>query len=183
MDQYYLVAIVAVLIAIAAIVMVLRGRAKPPEQMPAPPAEAAAPKVAAPAPTPPPIAPTAPAAPVAPAAAAAPAAEPHDRITDAAAVATIDVAGQFLGIDINPGPPDDLTRLKGLGPKAQGVLNGMGVTHFAQLAALSPAQVAKVDAAMGTFAGRINRDQWVEQAKFLASGDIPGFEAKFGKLG
>lgn len=181
MDQYYLVAIVAVLIAIAAIVMVLRGRAKPPEQVPAPPAEAAAPKVAAPAPTPPPVAPTAPAAPVAPA--AAPAAEPHDRITDAAAVATIDVAGQFLGIDINPGPPDDLTRLKGLGPKAQGVLNGMGVTHFAQLAALSPAQVAKVDAAMGTFAGRINRDQWVEQAKFLASGDIPGFEAKFGKLG
>jgi len=164
-DQYYVVAIIAVLIAIVAIVFVLRGRGKPP-------VEGAPPKAVAPEMT-------APKAATAP----PPQAEHHDRIIDAAATATTDVAGQLLGIDINPGPPDDLTRLKGLGPKAKAVLNGMGVTHFAQLAALTPGQVAKVDAAMGNFAGRITRDQWIEQARLLASGDIPGFEAKFGKLG
>lgn len=154
MDQYYLVAIVAVLIAIVAVILVLRGRAKPPADVATPPV------------TPP-----------------ATRELHHDNIADAAASATTDIAGQFLGMDVTPGPPDDLTRLKGLGPKAAGVLNGIGVTHYAQLAALTPAQVAKVDAAMGTFAGRITRDQWIEQARLLASGDIPGFEAKFGKLG
>lgn len=108
---------------------------------------------------------------------------PHDTVADSAAVAAADIAGQFLGVDATPGPADDLTQLKGLGPKAQGVLNGIGVTHFAQLAALTPAQVAQVDAQMGPFAGRITRDQWIEQARLLSIGDIPGFEEKFGKLG
>lgn len=155
-NNYYLVAIAAIVIAILAVVLVLRGRGQ--AQPPAPPAQASTP-------------------------APAPREEHHDHITDAAAIATADIAGQFLGIDTTPGGPDDLTRLKGLGPKASGVLNGMGITQFAQLAALTPSQVAKVDAAMGTFAGRIQRDQWVEQARLLATGDIPGFEAKFGKLG
>lgn len=155
-NNYYLVAIAAIVIAILAVVLVLRGRGQ--SQPSAPPSQASAPV-------------------------AAPREEHHDHITDAAAVATADIAGQFLGIDTTPGGPDDLTRLKGLGPKASGVLNGMGVTQFAQLAALTPSQVAKVDAAMGAFQGRIQRDQWIEQARLLSTGDIPGFEAKFGKLG
>ena len=35
---------------------------------------------------------------------------------------------------------------------------------------------------LGTFKGRPSRDNWVEQAKYLAAGDTTGFEAKFGKL-
>jgi predicted flap endonuclease-1-like 5' DNA nuclease len=81
------------------------------------------------------------------------------------------------------GPPDQLTRLKGLGPKAATRLNELGITRYDQLAALSGDGLATIDAQMGAFQGRIARDRWVEQAGHLAAGDTAGFEAKFGKLG
>lgn len=81
------------------------------------------------------------------------------------------------------GPPDPLTRLKGLGPKAQATLAGLGVTRYDQIAAWNEADVARIDAEMGAFKGRIVRDRWVEQARYLAADDVAGFEAVFGKLG
>jgi len=81
------------------------------------------------------------------------------------------------------GPPDPLTRLKGLGPKAQATLVGLGVTRYDQIAAWNEADVARIDAEMGAFKGRIVRDRWVEQARYLAADDVAGFEAVFGKLG
>lgn len=81
------------------------------------------------------------------------------------------------------GPPDELTRMKGVGPKVAALLNGMGVTRYDQIAAWSDADVALVDTQLGAFKGRIGRDQWVEQARLLAADDRAGFEAKFGKLG
>jgi predicted flap endonuclease-1-like 5' DNA nuclease len=84
---------------------------------------------------------------------------------------------------IPAGPADELTRMKGVGPKVAALLNGLGVTRFDQIAAWSDADVARVDAQLGAFKGRIARDQWVEQARLLAAGDTAGYEAKFGKLG
>lgn len=81
------------------------------------------------------------------------------------------------------GPADPLTRLKGLGPKAEAALNGLGVSRYKQIATWSEGDIARVDAQMGNFKGRIVRDRWVEQARLLADGDIAGFEATFGKLG
>ncbi len=81
------------------------------------------------------------------------------------------------------GPPDPLTTIKGLGPKAASQLNALGITRYDQLAALSGGTLDAVDARMGNFQGRIVRDRWVEQAGHLAAGDTAGFEAKFGKLG
>jgi predicted flap endonuclease-1-like 5' DNA nuclease len=77
---------------------------------------------------------------------------------------------------------DDLTRLKGVGPKLSARLKELGVVSFAQIAGWSAADLAGIDAQLGTFAGRPARDGWVEQAGFLASGDVAGYEAKFGKL-
>ena len=77
---------------------------------------------------------------------------------------------------------DDLTRIKGLGPKLSARLGELGVTSFAQIAGWSAEDLAKVDAQLGAFAGRPQRDGWVEQAGFLARGDVAGYEAKFGKL-
>ncbi|WP_343613299.1 hypothetical protein [Novosphingobium sp.] len=77
---------------------------------------------------------------------------------------------------------DDLTRLKGVGPKLSARLKELGVVSFAQIAGWSEADLAAVDAQLGTFAGRPKRDNWVEQAGFLATGDVAGYEAKFGKL-
>jgi predicted flap endonuclease-1-like 5' DNA nuclease len=81
------------------------------------------------------------------------------------------------------GPPDELTRMKGVGPKVAALLNGLGITRYDQIAAWSEADVERVDAQLGAFKGRIARDQWVEQARLLAAGDTAGYEAKFGKLG
>ena len=77
---------------------------------------------------------------------------------------------------------DDLARIKGLGPKLQALLPQLGLSSFAQIAALSEADLTELDGKLGAFAGRPARDQWVEQAKFLAAGDVAGFEAQFGKV-
>lgn len=80
------------------------------------------------------------------------------------------------------GEADDLRKIKGLGPKLVTLLASLGVTRFSQIAAWDDAEIDRIDAQLGTFAGRIRRDNWVEQAKFLAAGDVAGFEGKFGKL-
>lgn len=80
------------------------------------------------------------------------------------------------------GEPDNLLKIKGIGPKVNAVLNGLGITRFEQIAAWTDAELAEIDRHLGNFAGRPVRDQWIEQARYLASGDIAGFEAKFGKL-
>jgi predicted flap endonuclease-1-like 5' DNA nuclease len=77
---------------------------------------------------------------------------------------------------------DDLTRIKGLGPKLNRLLAELGVTRFDQIAAWTDADIAAIDAKLGAFAGRPTRDAWVEQAQLLAGGDVAGYEAKFGKL-
>lgn len=80
-----------------------------------------------------------------------------------------------------PASADDLTRIKGLGPKIAGLLAGQGVTRFAQIAAWTDADVERIDANLGRFQGRITRDQWVEQAKLLSAGDEAGFAQTFGQ--
>ncbi|WP_225204483.1 hypothetical protein [Novosphingobium huizhouense] len=80
------------------------------------------------------------------------------------------------------GEADDLTRIKGIGPKLNARLKELGVTRFAQIAAWSEADLAGIDAQLGAFAGRPKRDAWVEQAALLAGGDTGAYEAKFGKL-
>ena len=80
------------------------------------------------------------------------------------------------------GEPDDLRRIKGVGPKLVALLHSLGVTRYAQIAAWTEADIDRIDPQLGAFAGRIRRDSWVDQAKFLAAGDTAGFEAKFGKL-
>lgn len=77
---------------------------------------------------------------------------------------------------------DDLTRIKGLGPKLAETLRGLGVTSFAQIAAWDDADIDRIDAQLGRFQGRIRRDDWPGQARLLATGDTAGYEAKFGKL-
>lgn len=78
---------------------------------------------------------------------------------------------------------DDLTRIKGLGPKIAIILQEQGITEYAQIAAWDDAEIDRIDALLDRFAGRIRRDSWVEQAKLLSGGDEAGFVQKFGKNG
>ena len=65
------------------------------------------------------------------------------------------------------GVDDDLTRISGVGPVLKAKLNGLGITSFAQVAAFTAEDIARVDDAL-SFKGRIERDDWVSQAKTLA---------------
>lgn len=67
------------------------------------------------------------------------------------------------------GKADDLTRIKGIGPKNQEALNELGVYHLDQIAAWSEAEAAWVGTYLA-FPGRIEREDWVSQAKALAEG-------------
>ncbi len=60
---------------------------------------------------------------------------------------------------------DDLTRIKGLGPKLAEQLHALGVTSFAQIAAWDEADIDRIDAQLGRFQGRIRRDDWPAQAR------------------
>ncbi|MGL5837863.1 MAG: hypothetical protein ACRCY3_05110 [Sphingorhabdus sp.] len=82
-----------------------------------------------------------------------------------------------------PAIPDNLELMKGVGPKLNSLLKSLGITTFAQVANWSAADVAEVDSKLGNFAGRISRDNWVDQAKLLVAGDIAAFEKKYGSLG
>ena len=78
---------------------------------------------------------------------------------------------------------DDLTRIKGLGPKIANLLNELGVNRFAQIAEWDDAKIEEIDAKLGRFQGRIRRDAWVDQAKLLSSQDESGFTSRFGQNG
>ena len=64
------------------------------------------------------------------------------------------------------GGPDDLTRIKGIGPGNSRRLNDLGIYHFDQVAAWTRAEIAWVGTYLA-FPGRIDREDWVGQAKAL----------------
>jgi len=115
--------------------------------------------------------------------------EEGNGIADQGAAAASDVAGQMLGLQVHDqlpgadGPPDDLSLMKGVGPKLVARLNENGITRFEQIARLTDNEVGILDDRLGPFKGRLRRDRVVEQASYLARGDTDGFEAQFGKLG
>ena len=76
------------------------------------------------------------------------------------------------------GGPDNLKEIKGVGPKLEKTLHGMGVFHFDQIAAWGPAEEAWMDDNLEGFKGRVSRDGWIEQAKILAAGGETEFSKK-----
>ena len=87
---------------------------------------------------------------------------------DAAETVVEDAIRRPLGLDAPQGEADDLTRIKGVGPKLEEMLNGMGFFHFDQIAAWGPEELAWVDANLEGFKGRAGRDDWTGQARALA---------------
>lgn len=63
---------------------------------------------------------------------------------------------------------DDLTKIKGLGPKAAAALHDGGVTRYDQIAAWSAKDIEDWDTRING-RGRITRDDWVGQAKALSA--------------
>ena len=76
-------------------------------------------------------------------------------------------AAAFKGLDAPDGEADDLKKISGVGPVLEEKLNSMGIFHYRQIAAFTPEDIAAVDDAL-KFKGRIERDDWLAQAKKLA---------------
>lgn len=64
------------------------------------------------------------------------------------------------------GAPDDMTKLSGVGPQIVQKLNDAGIFHYWQIAAMTPDDVARIDADL-KLSGRIDRDGWVSEARTL----------------
>ncbi|MCB9993874.1 MAG: NADH-quinone oxidoreductase subunit NuoE [Hyphomicrobiaceae bacterium] len=77
------------------------------------------------------------------------------------------------------GAPDDLKLISGVGPVLERKLNDFGVTRFDQIAAFKKADITALDDGL-SFKGRIERDEWVKQAKALAKG-VDEYVRVFGK--
>jgi NADH-quinone oxidoreductase subunit E len=79
-----------------------------------------------------------------------------------------------------PATLDDLKLISGVGPKIEGTLHELGIFTFAQVAGWKKAERDWVDGYLN-FKGRIERDDWVKQAKALAKGGEAEYIRVFGK--
>ena len=113
--------------------------------------------------------------------------EANDLASEAAAAAS-DVTGELIGAPVHRhlsgsgDSVDDFLRIKGVGPRLADMLHARGFTRFEQLAHLTQQEIDMIDEQLGPFRGRLRRDRIVDQAAYLARGDVDGFEQQFGKL-
>jgi predicted flap endonuclease-1-like 5' DNA nuclease/glutathione synthase/RimK-type ligase-like ATP-grasp enzyme len=62
---------------------------------------------------------------------------------------------------------DDLKKIKGVGPKLEGILNEIGIYTFEQVSKMTEKEYDLVDSLLTAFKGRGKRDDWAGQAKSL----------------
>ncbi len=74
----------------------------------------------------------------------------------------------FVPMSAPDGEPDDLKKISGVGPVIEAKLHKMGIYHYHQVAAFTPEDITRVDDELN-FKGRIERDNWLEQAKTMAA--------------
>ncbi|RCS23018.1 hypothetical protein DUT91_16250 [Phyllobacterium salinisoli] len=72
------------------------------------------------------------------------------------------------------GAADDLKLIEGIGRQNEARLHGLGIWHFSQIAAWSRDNINWVGSYLA-FPGRIDREQWVDQASVLAKGGTTKF--------
>jgi NADH-quinone oxidoreductase subunit E len=95
-------------------------------------------------------------------------------VVAAAEIETVEESGSGLAPEkpallygARPADADDLQRIRGVGPKLEAMLNGMGVYTLAQIAGFSEGNLAWIDSNLTAFRGRPLRDDWVAQARAL----------------
>ena len=78
-------------------------------------------------------------------------------------------ADGFKGLSEPTGEADDLKKISGVGPVLEKKLNDLGIYHYEQIANLSVTDISNIDEAL-SFKGRIERDDWLDQAAKLMKG-------------
>ncbi len=124
-------------------------------------------------------------APPAPQAASPPPAQPP-LVSDRAAFAQSGASAQAASaVPIRPAEPpahDNLQRIDGIAAEIEKKLNVLGVSRYSEIAQWSPAAVERFDKELGT-AGRISRENWIEQAHILSRGGDTRFSREFDRRG
>jgi predicted flap endonuclease-1-like 5' DNA nuclease len=72
---------------------------------------------------------------------------------------------------------DDLKRIRGIGVLIEKKLNSLGVTHYEQVANWTGADIERISGILD-FKGRIERENWIEQARILATGGQTEFSRR-----
>lgn len=78
------------------------------------------------------------------------------------------------------GKADDLKRIRGIGKQNEGRLHALGIWHFDQIGAWSKDEALWVGSYLA-FPGRIEREDWIAQAKVLAAGGVTDFAKRVDK--
>lgn len=94
-----------------------------------------------------------------------------------------DVATKASSVDALSDPPenaDDLKRIRGIGVLIEKRLNALGVATYDQIAKWTAADIDRVSDSLD-FKGRIERENWIEQARILASGGHTEFSRRVDK--
>ncbi len=73
---------------------------------------------------------------------------------------------------VAPRQVDRLQQINGIGAKLERVLNDLGIYQFRQIAEFTAADILWLDQQLGSFRGRMIRDNWVAQAELLAPDKI-----------
>lgn len=114
----------------------------------------------------------------------APASEPEPKVTPKAKATLIKDSKPAPKAEDKPeilevaaGEEDDLKRIKGIGPVNEKALNELGIFKFGQIASWTPANIDWVEDFM-SFPGRIEREDWIAQAKLLAEGEETEFSKR-----
>ena len=76
-----------------------------------------------------------------------------------------------------PAQFEDLKRIRGIGVLIEKRLNQLGVVSYEQIANWTADEIARVSQSLD-FKGRIERENWVEQARILASGGATEFSRR-----
>lgn len=99
---------------------------------------------------------------------------PTDAATAAAAAAAAAAGSARV---VRASDIDDLKRIRGIGVLIEKRLNAAGVTTYEQIASWTNNDIARFSHLLD-FKGRIERENWVEQARILASGGYTEFSRR-----
>jgi len=95
-------------------------------------------------------------------------------------VSNIEESSKPMGFTSAPSEIDELKRIKGIGPVIERTLNDLGIYQFKQIAEFSRDNIDWVESYL-SFPGRIDREEWVSQAKALSSGEETEFSKRVDK--
>jgi large subunit ribosomal protein L19 len=103
------------------------------------------------------------------------------RITERSDARAKRLNAAFKGFKRPKGQPDDLKLIKGITADLEAQLTKLNVLRFDQIASFSDDDIANLDEAL-KLGGRIERDDWIEQARRLmaetTAGEVPTEETK-----